>query len=733
MTPRTGVWPPARVAALARRLGMRLGDLHAAGRCAGAVHPDLLHPTADGVDLAPGEPDPACTAPEVLAGGSPTPASDAYAFAATCHALLTGTPPYGTGDAAVLRALTEPPPDLTGFGAEAADLVRRTLSREPADRLPVAEFGTRLAAALTDAAPTGERPPREQPSAAPTLPPDASRQETLPPGAEEPGGVPLGSRYLLYERLGSGATGVVRRARRRDDGRLVAVKVLRAEYARDPDVTTRFLRERNLLRSLTHPNLVRVHDLVAEGDTLAVVMEYVPGHDLRHAVRPPVAAALDLLARVCAGLAAVHAAGVVHRDVKPENILLTRDGTVAKLADFGLARAVYADDLTRDAQLLGTPAYLAPELAAGGRPGPAADVYAVGVTAYELLAGHRPFRADNAMALLRAHLDDVPARPPGLPDAVWRMLAACLAKKPADRPTAADLAGRLAALAAAESAPSLGTPPRPAAGATGPSPAHPGGIGPSVSHPSGPAGPGGRSGQSGPGGPGGQSRASSPNRPSGETASSGVSGPGDPSGLRSVGAAPDRSAGPAGVGADGNAGLRSGATGSGAGTWSGSGVGAVPTAGATRPLPDTPTTPTVRRRRWPLPVALAVCAVIGGGAGIWWGTRTPTHQRPAPRRSASGAPRTQAYPLPVVATSTRRGEVTLSFPDSSGQHGFSSYLVLRDDTVLGQVDADQAPPYTVSGLDPGTRYCYQVSALIASTRTPDPVQPTCVTADGKHS
>ncbi len=278
---------------------------------------------------------------------------------------------------------------------------------------------------------------------------DPQRLETAPPTtpASLPA-TPVGSRYLLDYLIGQGAWGRVCHGRRRGDGAPVAIKVLRAEYAADPEVVSRLLRERTLLQALRHPHLVEVEDLVVEGDTFAVVMELVDGVDLRRvAQRGELDAdeALTLLAQVAQALAHIHAEGVLHRDIKPENILVTRrDGRVwARLTDFGLAWLADGQRLTVASHVVGTPAYLAPELLSGHPYGPAVDVYALGVTAYELLSGQRPFNGEHPMALMRAHLDDQPTRPPGMAENQWRVIQACLAKDPGQRPTAAHLTSQL--------------------------------------------------------------------------------------------------------------------------------------------------------------------------------------------------------------------------------------------------------------------------------------------------
>ena len=182
----------------------------------------------------------------------------------------------------------------------------------------------------------------------------------------------LGSRYVLHDVLGRGAMGEVFRGTVRESGAPVAVKVLKAELMADPEVVSRFVQERSILTSISHPNVVRVIDLVVEGDTLGIVMEMVRGRDLRRALteaqtQPP-AVAVGLFRQLLAGLTAVHAAGVLHRDIKPENILLDFYGSrmQVKLTDFGIARLTYGTALTRTTGLIGTPEYMAPETAEHG-------------------------------------------------------------------------------------------------------------------------------------------------------------------------------------------------------------------------------------------------------------------------------------------------------------------------------------------------------------------------------
>ncbi|MGW6918873.1 protein kinase domain-containing protein [Kitasatospora sp. NPDC054939] len=277
---------------------------------------------------------------------------------------------------------------------------------------------------------------------------------------------PVGSKYVLEETLGRGATGTVWRGRVRGDvvvpgsepGQAVAIKVLREELATDPDIVTRFLRERSLLLRLTHPNIVRVRDLVVEGELLALVMDLIDGPDLSRHLREngpfsPVAGAL-LMAQVADALAASHADGIVHRDLKPANVLLATtvvDGSERMhplLTDFGIARLADSPGITRAHEFVGTPAYVAPESAEGRPQTSAVDVYGAGIMLYELVTGRQPFQGDGPLAILQAHLAQEPQRPTSLPEPLWTVIERCLRKDPAQRPGAVSLAGALRVVAA---------------------------------------------------------------------------------------------------------------------------------------------------------------------------------------------------------------------------------------------------------------------------------------------
>ncbi|MFI1677285.1 serine/threonine-protein kinase [Streptomyces sp. NPDC020607] len=275
---------------------------------------------------------------------------------------------------------------------------------------------------------------------------------------------PVGSKYLLEEPLGRGATGTVWRARQRETagaeaavpgqpGETVAIKVLKEELANDADVVMRFLRERSVLLRLTHENIVRTRDLVVEGDLLALVMDLVDGPDLHRYLREngpftPVAAAL-LTAQIADALAASHADGVVHRDLKPANVLLKQDsqGMHPMLTDFGIARLADSPGLTRTHEFVGTPAYVAPESAEGRPQTSAVDIYGAGILLYELVTGRPPFAGSSALEVLHQHLSAEPRRPSTVPDPLWTVIERCLDKDPDRRPSAENLARGLRAVA----------------------------------------------------------------------------------------------------------------------------------------------------------------------------------------------------------------------------------------------------------------------------------------------
>ena len=285
--------------------------------------------------------------------------------------------------------------------------------------------------------------------------PSLTGSTSAEPATADLSGRCVGNSYILIAPVGQGATGTVWRAIERNSGAYVAVKLLHETLLRQPKLVTRFVRERTILMMMRHENIVGVRDLFSVGESLALVMDFVAGGSLRDRLAAvgtlPPAEAAHLLAQVAAALTQAHELGVVHRDVKPDNILLQpRPTGVAepdqvKLTDFGIARVLDTAGLTTPHAIMGTPHYMAPE-AAAGVVDPAADVYAVGIVLYELVSGHPPY-AGEPLAVLRRHVEQEPERPSGMPDEVWDVITWCLAKDPARRPSADELAAELRALA----------------------------------------------------------------------------------------------------------------------------------------------------------------------------------------------------------------------------------------------------------------------------------------------
>ena len=251
-------------------------------------------------------------------------------------------------------------------------------------------------------------------------------------------------RYEIVREVGRGGMAVVYLARQSDLDRDVALKELSAFHAGDPDVVERFLRESRLAGSLSHPNIVTVHEYFEHEGIAFIAMEYFQRGSLRGLVGAlDVAQSATVLEGVLAGLAHAERRGIVHRDIKPENVMVTAEGGV-KIADFGIAKALEGTErsLTGTGAAVGTPAYMAPELATGGEVGAWTDLYAVGVTAYELLSGKPPFdETEPALALMLRHAQEpVPplgALRPDLDPALAAWVDRLLAKSPSDRPSGA--------------------------------------------------------------------------------------------------------------------------------------------------------------------------------------------------------------------------------------------------------------------------------------------------------
>lgn len=261
----------------------------------------------------------------------------------------------------------------------------------------------------------------------------------------------LNNRYQLDERIGSGGMAMVFRATDLMLERQVAIKLLRTDYSHDENFRERFRQEAKAAANLTHPNIVTVHDFGLDGGRLYIIMEYVPGVDLKSMIqqrgRFSVDEALPLIIQACAGIGYAHRAGLVHCDIKPQNMLITPDWRL-KVVDFGIARALATISPDEKTEVVwGSPQYFSPEQAAGGAPSPASDVYSLGVVMYEMLTGRPPFSAPTAEDLARAHRDDPVPPPrkynPSIPAQLEQILLKVLAKEPSQRYRTADQLGRV--------------------------------------------------------------------------------------------------------------------------------------------------------------------------------------------------------------------------------------------------------------------------------------------------
>ncbi len=287
----------------------------------------------------------------------------------------------------------------------------------------------------------------------------------------------LSDRYELTRRIAVGGMGEVWAATDNVLHREVAVKILRDDLADSDVFLERFRAEARHTAALSHPGIARVFDYGEdhqEGKRLAfLVMELVHGQPLSKVMDErgalPLNTVLSYLAQTAEALHAAHALGVVHRDVKPGNLLVLDDGGI-KVTDFGIARATNSVSITEVGQVLGTAKYMSPEQASGAEATPASDVYALGVIGYEMLAGHPLFTAQNAGALAMAHVHQAPPLlPSSVPAAVRGLIAEALSKQPADRPRdAKEFAGRLRRLQLANMPPPVGTHPIEPAGPTEP-------------------------------------------------------------------------------------------------------------------------------------------------------------------------------------------------------------------------------------------------------------------------
>ena len=261
----------------------------------------------------------------------------------------------------------------------------------------------------------------------------------------------LNNRYRLLEPLGSGGMAVVYKAMDTMLERVVSVKILKADYAKDEDFRERFKQEARAAANLSHPNIVTVYDFGVDEDQVFIVMEYINGTDLKTLIRDKghfsVEDTVGLMAQACAGVGYAHRAGLVHCDIKPHNMLVSKDYRL-KVTDFGIARALASIHPEEHSEIVwGSPHYFSPEQAAGSAPSPASDVYSLGIILYEMLTGQLPFEASDSTELARMHREVPPLPPrrinPAIPEALEEITLKVLAKEPSSRYRTADQLGRV--------------------------------------------------------------------------------------------------------------------------------------------------------------------------------------------------------------------------------------------------------------------------------------------------
>jgi serine/threonine-protein kinase len=261
----------------------------------------------------------------------------------------------------------------------------------------------------------------------------------------------INDRYRIENTLGKGGMAVVYQARDLTLERNVAIKVLRQEYSTNPAFREHFHQEAKAAANLSHPNIVTVYDFGFDAERLFIIMEYVPGRDIKQLhdeiERFEIHQTLTLIAQACAGVGYAHRAGLVHCDIKPQNLLITPDQRL-KVVDFGIARALASINPGERADIVwGSPHYFSPEQAAGIAPSPASDVYSIGIIMYEMLTGQLPFTASTSTELARMQREVLPQAPrelnPEIPPELEQILLKVLSKEPAARYRTADQLGRV--------------------------------------------------------------------------------------------------------------------------------------------------------------------------------------------------------------------------------------------------------------------------------------------------
>ncbi len=319
-----------------------------------------------------------------------------------------------------------------------------TLTGVDEDRTIVGESGTGTSAspiAHKPAAAAGLASP--PPGSGPDYPPSEGSRRPISgvPSALE-AGAQFGPRYRIESLIGEGGMGTVYKARDNDLDRIVALKLVRTDLTSEPEVMQRFMQELQLASKISHKNVLRIHDLGDVAGKKFISMAYVEGEDLHHVLkkegRLPVDRAVRITRQLCGGLEAAHTEGVVHRDLKPHNILIDKSGN-AYISDFGLAKSLEAGaaHMTRTGQFLGTPRYMSPEQAEGKPVDDRSDLYSLGLIMYEMATGDVPFTGDSTLQVMFQRVLQKPKNPkllnPDLPDYLVRIILRCLEKEPAQR------------------------------------------------------------------------------------------------------------------------------------------------------------------------------------------------------------------------------------------------------------------------------------------------------------
>lgn len=262
----------------------------------------------------------------------------------------------------------------------------------------------------------------------------------------------LNERYRLENKLGAGGMAVVYQATDIMLERTIAVKLLKEDFSRSPSFQERFRQEAKAAANLTHPNIVTIHDFGLDKNRLFIIMEYVPGTDLKELIREspgglPFEKASRLFIQACAGVGYAHRAGLVHCDIKPHNMLITPDNRL-KVTDFGIARALASiNPEERTNAIWGSPSYFSPEQASGAPPSPASDVYSLGVVLYEMMTGRLPFDPSSPEQIALDHRLKDPPSPrefnPEISQALEKIILKVLSKEPSTRYRTADQLGRI--------------------------------------------------------------------------------------------------------------------------------------------------------------------------------------------------------------------------------------------------------------------------------------------------